>query len=329
MKVLVTGATGFIGSWLTNHLTKHSGIDSVRVLHRKNSDLSQIEHLSFEHCIGDVLDKNSLLKATKSVDAVFHLAGIVAYKKSERQRMQEVNVNGTQNVVDACVENNVKRLVHISSVVAVGASFTPNSLNENSPYNLEHLDLGYFQTKRAAEKIVHNAVLDNKLDGVILNPSTVYGPGDARKGSRKTQLSVAKGKFPFYTSGGVNVVGIEDVCQGIISAWQTGQCGERYILAGENLLIKDLLTLIAKEAGVPPPFIPLPKPLTRAIGIVGDQLEKYGLKPPLTSETAWTSSLYHWFDATKAKSKLNFNPAPAQQAIAKSVEWMKNHGLLN
>ncbi len=334
MNILVTGGTGFVGSCLIGSLLKQSDIKSIGILHRQNSDLSEIENLNLDlsklnYFVGDITDKDSLLKATLGIDTVFHLAGLVAYKKSERHKMDLVNVQGTQNMIDACLKNHVRRLVHMSSVTAIGASFTPSSLNEDSPYNIEHLNLGYFETKHRAEKLVYNAVLRHGLNSVIVNPSTIYGPGDARKGSRKTQLKVAQGNFPFYTSGGVNVIAIEDVCQGLISAWRNGLSGERYILAGENLLIKDLFKLIAKEAGTPAPFIPLPKPLTHFLGFVGDQVEKLGKETSISSENAWTSQLFHWFDSKKAQEHLGLKPKSAQYAIAQSVQWMRDNQLID
>ena len=216
----------------------------------------------------------------------------------------------------------------MSSVVAVGASFDKIPLNENSKFNLSHLNLGYFETKRKAESLVLNAVSKHKLDAVVLNPSTIYGPGDAKKGSRGVQLKIVKGQFPFYTSGGVNVISIEDVTCTICSAIDKGRTGERYIISGENILIKDLFKIIAQEAGAKEPYIYLPNPLVYAIGLAGDFLEKIGKRGPLNSENAWASVMYHWFDSTKSKHELGLNPKPARKAIAESVQWVKEN-LLN
>jgi dihydroflavonol-4-reductase len=326
MKVLVTGATGFLGGWMVRKLLDE-GV-SVRILQRRSSHLEDLEGLSLEHAEGDVTNAKSLVEASSGVNAVFHLAGLIGYSRAQREAMQKVNVDGTQNVIDACIKNKVDRLVHLSSVVAVGASFDRTPLNENSPYNVRHLNLGYFETKHDAELLVKKAVAEGKLDAVILNPSTIYGAGDAKKGSRGAQLKVAKGKMPFYTSGGVNVIAVEDVVDATISAWRNGQTGERYILSGENILIKDLFAMIAKEAEVAPPSIYLPNPVVHAIGAIGDALEKIGKKGPINSETAWTSTLYHWFDSSKAQRELGLRPKPASYAIAKSIGWVKEQGLL-
>ncbi len=326
-KVLVTGANGFLGAWVVRRLIEDG--HQVIALVRKTSDVSELAGLEVKFVYGDVTDVYSLLENFKEVDSVFHLAGLIAYKRSERAAMEKVNVGGTANVIEACRACKVRRLVHLSSVTAVGAGFSPNEiLNEESTFNLSSLDLGYFETKRQAEILVREVGLKNRLDTVILNPSTIYGPGDAKKGSRKTQVKVAQGKFKFYTSGGVNVVAVEDAVDGILSAWKVGRTAERYILAGENLLIKDLFALIATEAGQKPPKILLPSGVLHTLGAAGDLMTMFGLRSSISQENAWTSTLFHWFDSGKAQSELKFKPRPAQAAIAESVGWMKQNGLL-
>ncbi len=216
MKVLVTGSNGFLGSWLTRALVDQG--HEVFALVRPSSDLSELEGVGCEYRYGDVTDLPSLLNATSGIDYIFHLAGLIAYKKSEYAAMEKVNVQGTANVVAVCRERKIKRLVYLSSVVAIGAGFTTNEiLNEDSKYNIADLNLGYFETKRRAEEIVKASCANGEIDAVILNPSTIYGPGDAKKGSRSMQVKVAKGQFPFYSNGGVSVVAVEDVIAGILS----------------------------------------------------------------------------------------------------------------
>lgn len=326
MKILVTGATGFLGYWVVDRLIQEG--HQVRILVRKNSSLEEVSKFSLEKSLGDVTNLESLLQATKGIDCVFHLAGLIAYKRTDRAAMEAVNIDGTQNVIEACKRNNVKKLVYLSSVVAVGASFDGIPLTENSEYNIDHLDLGYFQTKHKAEILVREAVFRGELDAVMINPSTIYGGGDAKKGSRGAQLKVARGKMPFYTSGGVNVVAVEDVIECLMACWKKGKAGERYVVAGDNILIKDLFEKIAKASGVKPPAIYLPNPAVKLLGAAGDLLEKVGKKGPLNSETAWTSTLYHWFDSNKAQREFGIKFKPADYGIESSVKWMINHGYL-
>lgn len=327
-KVLVTGANGFLGSWVTRHLVQQG--HEVTALVRKTSDLSELQGVDCQFSYGDITDSVSLEQAAKGKEYVFHLAGLIAYKSSERNKMELINVQGTKNVIDACRTQQVQRMVYLSSVVAIGAGFTKQQiLNESSAYNVGHLNLGYFETKHQAEELVREATQLGLIDSVILNPSTIYGAGDAKKGSRKTQVKVAQGKFPFFTSGGVNVVAVEDVVGGIISAWKRGRSGERYILSGENLLIKDLFRLIAEAAGRSAPKYPLPDFLLHGLGAIGDQMDKLGFKGSLSKENAWTATLYHWFDSTKAQKELDFKPQPAKVAIQNSVNWMKETGRIS
>lgn len=327
MKALVTGANGFLGSWLTKRLLAE-GYD-VEALVRKNSDLSELQDVKVKYVYGDVTDVESLRTNFKNQDVIFHLAGVVAYKKSDRPLMDKVNVQGTANVVQVCEEQGVQKLLHLSSVVAIGAQTKPVAMTEDFKYNISHLNLGYFETKHKAEEIVMAAAAAKKIHAVCVNPSTIYGFGDAKKGSRKTQVKVAQGKFPFYTSGGVNVVGVEDVIDGILLALNKGKNAERYILASENMLIKELFEQIAHFANVKAPSIKMPDLALHAIGIIGDTMTAMGLKAGLSRENAYTATMYHWFDATKAKKELGFNPSPSALAIEKSVRWMKDNGYLD
>lgn len=326
--VLVTGGNGFLGSWLVRRLLSDG--HRVRCLVRPTSDLSELEGLKCEYVHGDVTDLASLNQACQGQNAVFHLAGMIAYRKADRAAMERINVQGTANVLQAIKNQKVPRLVYLSSVVAIGVGFTPDQvLNEDSPFNAHHLDLGYFETKLKAEKLVINAVKKEGVDAVILNPSTIYGPGDARKGSRKTQLKVAQGRFKFYTSGGVNVVPVENCVDGIIRAWQKGRSGERYILAGQNLSIKELFQIIARAAGVPAPTQRMPSWILHLIGMAGDVATRLGWSLPMSRENAWTATLYHWFDSAKAQRELGFDPGSSVHAIEQSVEWSRQKGLLD
>lgn len=328
MKALVTGATGFVGQALCRRLTE---LDyKVSVFHRKSSDTDPLKLLPLHHHLGDITSPEDVQNACLDCDVVFHLAGLVGYSPSMRDAMQAINVGGTRNIVNACATSpSSPLLIHLSSVTAVGAGFSPDQvLTEESPYNLQHLNLGYFETKREAEHLVQKAVFHNNLKSIILNPSTIYGPGDSKKGSRNVQLKVARGKFPFYPSGGVSIIHIDDVIDCLIKAVQLKCYGERFILSGENLYIKDLFRIIAEEANVTPPQIPLPSLAAHIIGQIGQGLEFLGKKGALNRETAWTSTLFHWFDSTKAQKTFQFTPKTAQEAIRSSIEWSRQQNLI-
>ena len=330
MSVLVTGASGFVGSWLVRRLLERG--EDVRVLQRPSTALEAAGPRGggpLVVCPGDITDPASLVGAVQDVDTVFHLAGVVGYSRAMRPLMERVNVEGTRNVVEAVAKSPRRpRLVYMSSVVAVGASFDGTPMNEDSTYNVGHLNLGYFETKRQAEEVVREACRKGRIEAIILNPSTIYGAGDAKKGSRKTQLKVARGELPFYTSGGVSVVSVHDVVDTVLRARERGRSGERYILSGENISIRELFQRIASGGGVRPPSVYLPNLAVHALGRLGDWRERHGKQGPLTSENAWTALLFHWFDHGKATRELEFRPRPATEALKESVDWMKSEGLL-
>ena len=327
-EVLVTGATGFLGRHLIKDLIDR-GLQ-VSVLVRKSSDLSFIGDKPLKVFYGDVNDPSSLLAATRNKERVYHLAGLVAYKKEEHSLMEKVNVQGTAHILKACVSNRVSKFLHLSSVAAIGASFKPQPLDEDSRYNLEKYNLGYFETKKKAEELVVRAFHEKGLKTYLINPSTVYGAGDGTKNSRKTQGKVAKGRFIFYPPGGVNVVYVGDVIKAIDLCLKKGQPARRYIISGENMTIRKLFFTIAEIAGVKAPVIPLPKPLLKGLGFFGDFLGKFSIQSPLSGETALIASLYHWFSNKRAKEELGFHPTPARKALEESVFWMiENGGSIN
>lgn len=326
-KVLVTGASGFLGSWLCRRLLEEGY--QVSALVRKGSDLSELDGFKVNHTYGDVTNLQSLIDGFKGHDCIFHLAGLIAYKSSQRASMEKVNVQGTQNVLKACSSLGIQDLVYASSVVAIGAGFSKDQvLNEDSPFNVSHLNLGYFETKHHAERLVMDATVKGQVRARIFNPSTIYGPGDAKKGSRKSQLKVAQGQMPFFTSGGVNVVAIEDVLNGILAVWRKGQAGRRYILCGDNITIQQLFENIALAAGVPAPRHQIPNWLLHGLGKIGDIATSLGVQGGISSENAWTATLYHWFSNERAKSELGFTARSSAQAIEASVKWSKEHGLI-
>lgn len=325
-KVLITGATGFLGRHLTKDLIKKDF--DVTILARPTSDLSPFKGLPYKVFHGDISNRLSLLQACEDKEIVYHLAGYIAYRSSERALMEKINVDGTANLIDACITHNVKKFLHLSSVVTIGANEYPEPLSEDFDYNLGSYNLGYFETKRRAEELVIRAYHENQLPTYLVNPSTIYGAGDGTKDSRKTQRKVAMGQFKFYPPGGVNVVHVEDVLSAIHLVLEKGTPARRYIISGENLLIRDLFFKIADISGVPRPTVPLPRFLLKGLGWTGDLLRTLGKDTSLSSETAVTASLYHWFSNHRAQDELGFKPRPADLAIEESIQWMKENGYL-
>jgi len=326
LQVLVTGATGFIGQWLLKKLLAEG--HRVRVLARNPTKDQFLQQLPVEIVKGDVTSLASMVSALNDCHSVFHLAGLIGYKSSDRLQMENINVGGTKNVLEACLKQKTQRLVHMSSVVTIGATLNQNVLNEESPYSFSNFDFGYPETKRKAEELVLEYAKNRGLHAVILNPSTVYGPGDAQKGSRSTQVKVAKGSFPFYTNGGVSITDVNSVVEATYFAWLNSPSGERYVLSGDNITIHELFRTIAASAGVMPPSFKLPNFIVQSLGRLGDFQERRGKKFPISSESAFLSTMYHWYDHTKATEKLNYHPLDYRTTIKSSVDWMKQHGII-
>lgn len=324
-KVLVTGATGFIGTHLVKALVKSNY--SVFILHRASSNLEAFLNFGskINYILGDVSDKKSVEQAVESCDYVFHLAGLISSSRKDKSLMEKINVQGTRNIISACVKFSVQRLIYISSVVTVGASVEPAVLNEESVYEDDLNKLSYFDTKKRAEDLVCFAIKNQNLPAIILNPSTVYGEADVKKPSRKLQKLAAQGHLPFYTQGGVSVVGIKAVVEAMLNSINMGRVGERYILSGENISIKELLKCISSLAGSKPPFVKVPQIIFYILGVLGDLLSYLGLSFPFTVEKVKVASLYHWFDSSKAQKELNFKPGLAKEAIAESIAWSKQN----
>ena len=323
MRFFVTGATGSLGIPLVKLLLK-SGHD-VSILSRTDKTPDDLSGLGIRTFKGDISEIDSLTRAFKGHDGVFHLAGYIGYKRNERPIMEKVNIEGTRNVITSCLNGNIKRLLHVSTVNAIGASFEKKVLDETATYNLTKFHLGYSETKKAAEELVK---AEKRLDSVIVSPSTAYGAGDMAKKSRSVQVKVARGEFPFYSGGGVSIADIDGVASGMLSAYEKGRSGERYILGGENLTLREVFTLIANEAGAKPPHIYLPGVVMNALGFWGDLMEKLGTKGPLNSESAILAQMYHWFDSGKAQRELNYKITPARVSIHNSVQWMRDKGML-
>jgi len=326
MRILVTGANGFLGSWLVNRLVDEG--HEVSVLIRQASKSDDFIKKGIKVIFGDITQPSSLPQAVQNQQQIYHLAGYVAYSSDARDTLFRINAEGTDNILKHASMANVQRVLISSSVVAVGASLKPEILNEESEYNLANYHLSYHESKREAERILKKYVNDGQIDGVIINPSTIYGAGDASKSSRSTQLKVAKGSLLFYPPGGVSVVGVEDVIDGMIKAMQKGRSGERYILSGENLSLKEVFGMIAECAGVNKPLIPLPSVIFKGLAYLDESLHFIGGKGPLPAERAIAAMMCHWYDSTKAKRELGFSNKPAINAIANSVQWMKDNNLL-
>lgn len=250
--ILITGATGYIGSALAHHLHREYGTSiRLKALARSSSSHRHLESLPINWVYGELLNPASLWDATEGVDVVFHCAALVSFHQKDYRRLYRANVVGTRNLVNACLKNRVKRLVHVSSTAAIGSSGLPNSAlsTEQMPFQSWQERVGYMLSKHLSEFEVLRGVAEG-LDSVIVNPSVVLGDLPHRLHSASDFIAdLFRGKIPFVPKGGTGFVDIADVVVAIERAWKHGKTGERYIINSENLSYRTLTERISRFHG--------------------------------------------------------------------------------
>ncbi len=315
---LVTGATGFVGSTLVRQLVADG--EPVRILRRPTSQLDLLgdaaDHV--EHALGDVTDPVSLAEAMRGVRLVYHAAAVVAFGRRARQRLWDVNVQGTANVVDAARSAGVERLAHTSSIAALGRPERPGGIiDESAVWTASRSNTAYAVSKHEAEREVQRGLAEG-LDAVIVNPSLIFGPGRAGENTMELVERVAAGRLPLAPPGGTAVVDVADVAAGLRAAMERGDPGERYVLTSENLLWTDLLATLADALGVRPPRRTAPPGLLRMAGAlaeVGAALTR--TEPGLTRETARTATETHRYSNRKAMEALGLTFRPFAETAAR------------
>ncbi|MFZ5809173.1 MAG: NAD-dependent epimerase/dehydratase family protein [Chloroflexota bacterium] len=329
MRALVTGATGFIGSNLCRALLE--GGFSVRAFHRPTSNLSVLKDLEVETVVGDIRDTSTLQKAMQGVQVVFHCAAQLG-NTTKLAYMEDVTVGGTCNLLQAALDSSVQRIVHTSSVAALGVppfirSKTPFIMDETHTWNYLPELWMYGYTKYLAELEVQKAVAKG-LDAVIVNPSVVLGAGDIHRVSGNIIVYLAQHSLPVAVEGGSNIVHIADVVEGHLAALKAGKTGERYILGGENITHFELLSRIAKIIRVSPPKWILPSRLIRGLAAVYAPLGKV-IPLPISPSLLRFAGLHFYYHTQKARSELHLPPPlPIDDAIRQCYDWYLDQGVI-
>lgn len=330
-KILVTGATGFIGSRLLRKLLQ--GDNDIYALVRKSSNLELFADIADKvHLVeGDITIADSLRKALEGMDQVYHSAGYtyMGGANGKTGLLHAINVDGTRNVVEASLEQQVKRVVHVSSITAVGvAAKNGNPCDESSPWNFDGLGLLYAETKRRAEQEVIR-VVEKGLDCVIVNPAFVFGAGDVNFNAGRLIKDVYQKKIPFYPLGGVCVVDVEIVVEAVIRAMEVGRTGERYILGGDNLTYKELGEIISRVTGTRMFMLPLPYPVAKILHHLLVLLHTKNRVSKLFNPTMFrVASEFLYFSSEKAVRELGLRYEPIEQSIQRAFDWYKKEGLL-
>lgn len=327
-RIFVTGATGLIGINLVRYLAQRG--QRIRILAREKSPLWPFEGLNIEVARGDITDVHSLHQAIEGCDTVFHLAGFVVISPFVRKRAEQINVEGTRNILAACRRGSIKRLIHTSSIATIGYGPRNHPATEDSEWNFKDLHNPYSDTKRHAENLVMQAVASGDLDAVVVNPGYVFGPFDVKPTSGRLIQVIAANRAKIYPRGGINFVGVGDVVAGHIAAWKKGRTGERYILGGENLAYRDLMIMIADRLGIHHPFIPLHPLWTTPIGMLGDILGRFCPKvfSDINSQVFRITEIGHYVSSEKAIRELGYQPHPIGEALDAAIRWLRQHKML-
>lgn len=321
--IFVTGGNGFIGSRLVAHLLVHGY--AVRCLLRDTSNTRRIDGLPVERVAGDIRNREALECGMAGCAGVMHLASLSSWADIHSGRMEEVVLDGSRNVFAAAQRNGNLRTVFVSSITAVNGTDQPVILTEQSQFTLnDPVAYAYAFAKQRAEQAARQAVAQG-LPVVIVNPAEVYGPYDHDLVTSGNLVDFAHSNPVFVPSGGTSVVHIADVAEGIIAAFEQGCVGERYILGGDNLTIKELAALTLKLLRQHKPIITLPNALMQGLAFAGQHWHV-----PLPFEPAVIPyAVKYWFtDNTRARAELGLSFRSARETLAPTLEWLQNSGFL-
>ncbi len=325
MITLITGATGFVGNHVARLLVG-SG-DSVRVLVRPTSDLRALEGLLVERVAGDLRDAASLDRAMRGVRRVFHVAADYRLWSRRPDEIYESNVTGTRNLLDAARRAGVERFVYTSTVATIAVS-RPGALpNEDTRATLNEMIGHYKRSKFLAEQEALRAAVDG-LPVVVVNPTTPVGPGDS-KPTPTGQIIVdfLSGRMPAYVDTGLNVVAVEDVAAGHLLAAERGRVGERYILGGRNMTLKQILDVLSDVSRRPAPRLRIPHAVALAAAYADQAFSRMaGREPRIPVEGVRMARHKMFVDSSKAARELEYQTTPVERALERAVQWYeRNH----
>jgi dihydroflavonol-4-reductase len=329
VKVALTGATGFVGLALAERLAAEG--HAVRALCRARSAPAAREALAALGCQlveGDITEPGSLPPLVGGAELVVHVAAIIGYRRRLYAPMQRVNVEGTRHVLEACRAAGAGRLVHVSSIAAVGVSPSPTPLDEDARWNAALLRAPYFDTKLGAERLVLEAAAAG-LDAVVVNPAAIYGPARVPGNSSRLVVQVARGRMRVAPEGGLNVVPLRTVIDGILAAARVGRRGRRYILGGENLQLREVIERIGAAAGLSRRLRTLPTwtaPFLRAAMEAVEPLVPN--TPSYTPDLCGAFGWWLWYDTRRMREELGVQPADFDECLRQTVAQLRRDALI-
>jgi dihydroflavonol-4-reductase len=329
-RVLVTGASGFIGSAVTRQLLARE--QEVIALVEPGADTTNLEGLDVKQVVGDLRSREDVQSAVNGCRAVFHVAALYRFWARDPEAFYSVNVEGTKNMLGAADEAGVERLVYTSTVGTLGLEHVSGtaSADERSFPDVRHLYGSYKRSKYVAEHEVLRAIAEGLPASLVL-PTFPVGPGDrAPTPTGKLVLDFLNGRMPAYVDTVLNVAHVDDLAAGQVLALEKGRTGRSYILGGENLTLQELLGELATITGLPAPYGRVPKSLALAVAAVSELVEGRVLRrhPSVPLEAARMSTSQMSFDISRARQELGYAPRPAVEALEASARWFAATGMV-
>lgn len=323
MTTLVTGASGFLGSAVCRRLLAAG--HAVRALVREGSPRRNFEGLDVEFATGDLTDPASLKRAAAGCDALFHVAADYRLWARNPAELYKTNVEGTRALILAALDAGATRTVYTSSVAALGINRDRTPADENTPVSLADMIGDYKRSKFLAEQAVRELVETRRAPVVIVNPSTPVGPRDIRPTpTGRMIVDMMRRKLPAYVDTGLNIVHVDDVAEGHLLAFVHGKAGERYVLGGEDMTLREILGTIAEEAGIPAPTVRLPHGLVLPVAWISERIAAVtGREPLATVDGVRMARKFMWFSSAKAIRELGYKARPARAGLADAVAWFR------
>jgi dihydroflavonol-4-reductase len=326
MLVFITGATGFLGSHVARALADQGA--ELRLLVRPTSDLRNIAELNADRVVGDLRDPASFEKALEGCDAAFHVAADYRLWVRDPEQMHRSNVDGTRALLRAATTRAVRRVVYTSSVATMGFTSNGKLADENSPVSLDDMIGPYKRSKFRAEQAAFEAAREG-LDVVIVNPTTPIGERDIKPTpTGRIVVDFLKRKFPAYVDTGLNLVDATECAHGHVQALEKGRRGERYILGGENLTLKQILDRLAALTGLKSPTLKLPYVFALAAGVVDEMVtgRMLGREPRATIDAVRMGRTIMFVSSGKAEREFGWQTKPVDSALRRAVDWFRSNG---
>ncbi|NOQ70686.1 MAG: NAD-dependent epimerase/dehydratase family protein [Crocinitomix sp.] len=328
MKVLVTGADGVLGSNLVRILLERNY--EVTALIEKGKDPITLNCLDVNKVEGNILNIADVNAVMQGQDVLIHCAASTNVWPARSEIVNQVNVQGTENMIEACLRFKIKKMIYVGTANSFGFGSMAQPGKEGDEYKSAKYGLDYMDSKKLAQEKVMLAVKHNGLPAVVVNPTFMIGPYDSKPSSGAMILALINNKIPCYTKGGKNYINVADAAVGIANAITLGTIGECYILGNENLTFKAMFDKISAVVKCKAPKRKLPAGIVKLYGKLNTLFARlFRFQPSITRELAIISCEEHYYSAQKAVRELKLPQTPLEQGIKDCYEWFKANGYIN